>query len=391
VLAFQNLSGDPAQEYFADGIVEEIIGALSRVRWLFVIARGSSFVYKGRAVDVKQIARELGVRYILDGSVRPAAGRVRIAAQLIDAGSGGQLWADRFDGDIADIFDLQDQVTARVVGAIAPELERAEIERSRKKPTASLGAYDYFLRGIAEVHKWKRDANLEAKRFFEMAIELDPGFAAAWGMAARCLSQRKAGGWTTDPAADVAEVRRLARRAVELGPDDALALATAGIGLAFVAGDIRDGGALLKRALALNPNLAATWLFIGWATIWNGEPEPAIEHLAQAMRLSPHDPQFALMEAATGFAHFFAGRDGEAIAWARRSVLTQPDHRIGTLILAASLASDGRSAEAGEVMAGLRRIDPALRISTLRDSFPLRRPEDLAHFADCLRRAGLPE
>ena len=253
VLAFENLSGDPEQEYFADGVVEEIIAALSRMRWLFVIARNSSFAYKGRAVDVKQVGRELGVRYVLEGSVRRRPDRVRIVGHLIDAATGVHLWADSVEGEAEDIFALQDQVTASVVGAIAPELEKAEIDRARRKPTASLDAYDYYLRGMAEVHKWKREANAEALRLFGRAIELDPDFAAAWGMAARCLSQRKASGWATDHAADVAEVRRLAQRAAELGPDDAVALATAGIGLAYVAGDIGDGGALLKRALALNP------------------------------------------------------------------------------------------------------------------------------------------
>jgi TolB-like protein len=391
VLPFQNLSGDPEQEYFADGVVEEIITALSRMRWLFVIARNSSFAYKGRAVDVRQVGRELGVRYVLEGSVRATAGRVRIMGRLIDATTGTHLWADSFEGKLEDIFELQDQVTASAVGAIAPELEKAEIERARRKPTANLDAYDYFLRGMAEVHKWKREANAEALRLFGKAIELDPDFAAAWGMAARCLSQRKASGWARDPAADVDEVRRLARRAAELGADDAVALATAGLGLAYVAGDAGDGAALLKRSLALNPNLAMGWLFSGWANVWNGEPEAALTQLAHAMRLSPHDPQIALMQAGTAWAHFFAGRDVEAIAWATTSVRTQPDGRIGTCILVASQASHGETQAARDAMESLRRIDPALRISNLAESFPFRRPDDLARLADGLRHAGLPE
>ena len=342
MLPFANLGGDPAQEYFADGVVEEIITALSRMRWLFVIARNSSFTYKGRAVDVKQVGRELGVRYVLEGTVRAAAGRVRITGHLIDAGTGAHLWADSFDGELEDIFELQDQVTAGVVGAIAPELERAEIDRARRKPTASLDAYDYFLRGMAEVHKWKREANIEARRLFGKAIELDPDFAAAWGMAARCLSQRKVCGWATDHAAEVAEVRRLAWRAAELGAEDAVALAGAGIGLAYVAGDFADGGALLKRSLALNPNLAMTWLFRGWANVWYGAPEEALEQIAHAMRLSPHDPQIANMQAGTAAAHFFAGRDDEAVAWAKTSLRTQPDYRMAACILAASHAQPRR-------------------------------------------------
>jgi TolB-like protein/DNA-binding SARP family transcriptional activator len=391
VLPFQNLGGDPAQDYFADGVVEEIITALSRMRRLFVIARNSSFTYKGRAVDVKQVGRELGVRYVLEGSMRAAAGQVRITGHLIDAATGAHLWADSFGGTLEDIFELQDRVTAGVVGAIAPELERAEIERARRKPTASLDAYDYFLRGMAEVHRWKRDANAEARRLFGKAIELDPEFAAAWGMAARCLSQRKACGWSPDPATEGAEVRRLAWRAAELGAEDAVALAGAGVGLAYVAGDFADGGALLKRALALNPNLAMTWIFSGWANVWYGAPEAALEQLAHAMRLSPHDPQTANMQAGTAAAHFFAGRDDEAIAWAKASLRTQPDYRIAACLLAASHASRGGIAEAKAVMERLRRIDPTLRIANLRESFPFRRPEDLARLAEGLRAAGLPE
>ena len=191
VLPFQNMSGDPEQDYFADGIVEEIITELSRTRWLFVIARNSSFTYKGRAVDVKQVGRELGVRYVLEGSVRKAGSRVRITGQLVDTATGAHLWAERFDGGLEDIFDLQDQVTARVVGAIAPKLEQAEIERAKRKPTESLDAYDYFLRGLAVCHEWTREANNEALSLFYKAIELDPNFAAAYAFAARCYGRRK--------------------------------------------------------------------------------------------------------------------------------------------------------------------------------------------------------
>ena len=200
VLPFKNLSGDPEQEYFADGIVEEIITALSRMRWLFVIARNSSFTYKGRAVDVKQVGRELGVRYVLEGSVRKSANRVRITGQLIDTSTGAHLWADRFEGGLEDIFDLQDQVTASVVGAIAPKLEQAEIERAKRKPTESLDAYDYYLRGMASCSSMDQEANSEALRLFYKAIELDPDFASAYGMAAWCYVWRKWNGWMTDRA-----------------------------------------------------------------------------------------------------------------------------------------------------------------------------------------------
>jgi adenylate cyclase len=205
VLPFQNMSGDPEQEYFADGMVEEIITALSRFNSLFVIARNSSFTYKGRAVDVKQVGRELGVRYILEGSVRKAGTRVRITGQLVDTSNGIHIWAERFDGALEDIFDLQDHVTASVVGAIAPKLEQAEIERSMRKPTESLDAYDYFLRGMAGVHKWTRETNAEALAHLYRAIELDPNFASAYGLAARCYAQRRATGWVTDRARETAK------------------------------------------------------------------------------------------------------------------------------------------------------------------------------------------
>src|SRR5712671_5663530 len=213
VLPFQNMSDDPQQEYFADGIVEDIITALCHMRWLFVIARDSSFAYKGRTADVKQVGRELGVRYVVEGGVRKAAQRVRITAQLIDASTGAHLWADHFDGGLEDIFDLQDQVTASVVGAIAPKLEQAEIERAKRKPTESLDAYDYFLRGMANFYQRSRKANDDALQLFYKAIEFDPDFATAYGMAAWCYAWRKISGWMTDPAQEVAEGARLAWRA----------------------------------------------------------------------------------------------------------------------------------------------------------------------------------
>ena len=213
VLPFQNMSGDPEQEYFADGMVEEIITALSRFQNLFVIARNSSFTYRGRAVDVKQVSRELGVRYVLEGSVRKSANRVRITGQLIDATTAAHLWADRFDGTLEDVFDLQDKVTVSVVSAIAPKLERVEIERAKRKPTESLDAYDYFLRGMANVHQWTRAANDEALRLFYKAMELDPAFASAYGMAAWCYIWRKLNGWVIDRAQETSEGARLARRA----------------------------------------------------------------------------------------------------------------------------------------------------------------------------------
>ena len=276
VLPFTNIGGDAEQDYFADGMVEEIITALSRMRWLFVIARNSSFTYRGRTVDVKQVGRELGVRYVLEGSVRRAGARVRIAGQLIDAATGRQLWADRFEGGLDDVFDLQDQITASVVGAVAPRLERAEIERAQRKSTASLDAYDHFLRGMAGIHGWTRQANDDAFACFSRAIGIDPGFAAAHAMAARCFSQRKASGWVADRDADIAVAGKLARRAAELGVDDAIALGGAAMVQSYVVGDLDTAEGLVARALMLDPNYAWGWLVSAWIKGWRGEPEPAI-------------------------------------------------------------------------------------------------------------------
>src|SRR5262249_51311126 len=353
ILPFNNMSGDPEQEYFADGMVEEITTVLSRTRWLFVIARNSRFTYKGRPVDVKQVGRELGVRYVLEGGVRKAVDRVRITAQLINASTGAHLWADRFDGSLENIFELQDQVTASVVGAIAPRLEQAEVERAKHKPTESLDAYDYFLRGIASLHSWTKESNDEALRLFSKAIELDSDFAAAYGMASWCYARRKGSRWMLDRVQETAETARLARRAAELGWDDAVALARGGFALAYVVHDVEVGAALIDRALLLNPNLAEAWHFSGWAEIYLGGPEVAIEHLAHAMRLSPLDPLPFVVQMAIAFAHFFAGRYDDASSWAEKALAAssprlqeKPGYHPALLIAAASNALAGRLEEA---------------------------------------------
>jgi adenylate cyclase len=389
VLPFDNLSGERDQEYFADGTVEEIITALSRFRQLFVIARNSSFAYKGRAVDVKQVGKELGVRYILEGSVRKAGSRVRISAQLIDTATGAHLWADRFDGSLDDIFDLQDQVTARVVGVISPKLEQAEIERSSRKPTEILDAYDYYLRGMAGLHLWTKEGNKDALLHFYRAIELDPSFASAYSMAARCYVQRKAGRWMTDRPQEVTETVRLARKATELGREDAVALSGAGIALAYVAGEVDEGAKLIQQALVLNPNLAWAWYFSGWVKIYLGEPETAIQHATQAMRLSPNDTHLLNMRAVVAYGHLYAGRFNEAVSWAELAV--REGYLTAWHALAASCALSGRHEQAKKAVAHVRGLDPALRLSGLKDSIPLRRPQDLAVLVDGLRRAGLPE
>ena len=393
VLPFTNMSGDPEQDYFADRMVDDIITALSRFKALFVIARNSSFTYKGRAVDVKQVGRELGVRYVLEGSVRKAANRVRITGQLVDTATGAHLWADRFDGGLGDIFDLQDQVTESVVGAIAPAVEKAEIERAKRKPTDSLDAYAIYLRGLARLYQFAgRQANDEALRLFNSAIGLDPDFAAAYGRAAFCYIIAKTNGWFSDTANEIAEVTRLAQRAVELGKDDAIALADSGYALAYVVRDLEAGAALIDRALVLNSNSAEAWNWGGWVKNFLGEPETAIERFARALRLSPLGPRVTAMRGGTASAHFFLGRHDEAASWAAMALQDNPDFQPGLRVAAASNAMAGRPEQAHKAMARLRQLNPTLRICNLKDvRGPYRRADDLSRLEEGLRQAGLPE
>jgi TolB-like protein len=391
VLPFTNMSGDPDQDYFADGIVEDITTALSRVRALFVIARNSSFTYKGRAVDVIRVGRELGVRYVLEGSVRKAGTQVRVSGQLIDASTGAHLWADRFDGALDDIFALQDRITTSVVGAILPMLEQAEIKRAQRKPTGSLDAYDFYLRGMASVHKWTREGISEALGLFYEAIKLDPEYGSAYGMAAWCYLRRKSDGWMADRVHESAEAARLARRAAQCGQDDAIALSRAGFALAFVIDDVDTGADLVGRAVLLNPNLAAAWYFSSRVRMLLDEPETAIEHAARAMRLSPLDPLTFLMQYSTALAHFHAGRYADAGAWSEKAKRANANFLPAVRLAAASYALAGNLGKTGELMGHLREAEPSLTVSGLHELNPFRRPDDFARWADGLREAGLPK
>jgi TolB-like protein len=391
VLPFANLSCDPEQEYFADGIVEEITTALSRIGWLFVIARNSSLAFKGRAVDVKEIGRQLGVRYVLEGSIRKAVNRVRVTAQLIDAGGGAHLWADRFDGSLEDVFELQDQITAKVVGAIAPKMEQAEMERAKRKPTDSLDAYDYYLRGMASTYLGTKDAIAEALALFNEAIERDPDFGTAQGMAAWCHLWRHVNGWTINRSEEEAQTRYLAQRAAVIGKDDAVALCFGGLALARVTHDCEGGIALIDRALALNPNLAAAWNASGWVRAFLGETDVAIEHVQRAIRLSPLDPLMFVMYQVTGHAHFIAGRYGEAALWAGKSLREHPNFLATIRLSAASHALSGRLDLARNAVVRARELDPAVRLSNLKDRVGPFRPEDFSRYRDALQMAGLPE
>ena len=393
VLPFNNMSGDAEQEYFADGITEELITALSRFRSLFVIARNSTFTYKGRAVDVRTAARELGVRYVLEGSVRKAGNRVRITGQLIEAEIGSHIWAERYDGDLIDVFDLQDKVTVSVVGAIAPRLERAETERARRKPTSDLGAYDLYLRALAGFNEGTPEALIEARRQLYQTLERDPGFAIAHVMIAWCTSALQAGGAETSDAHRSASVR-LSRRAMELDPDDDYVMATAAWVNAFLTRELDTAVAVLARALALNPNRAITWRISGWLNLWLGKPELAIADFEHADRLSPLEQ--GIWHASNGMAHakYMAGLDAEALNWATLSLRSHESGRAAPhlRLAAASAAMLGRFDEARAFCAEFLRMDPARRVSNLDQVLgPYRRQQDVARYKEGLRRAGLPE
>jgi len=391
VLPFQNMSSDAEQEYFADGTVEDIITALSRYPSLFVIARNSSFTYMGQAVDVKRIGRELGVRYVLEGSVRKVRDRVRVTGQLIDASTGAHLWADRFEGGLEDIFDLQDDITLRVVGAIAPKLEQAEIVRAMRKPTESLDGYDYYLRAMSNFHKGGREDISEALRLFRKAIEFDDKFSSANGMAAWCYARRKMNGWADEGSSEGLEAERLAGRAVKCGNDDAVALASSGIAIGYMFTDFDRAVSLLDRAQALNPNLAMAWHLGGWIRCFNGQQDLAVEHLERAVRLSPVDPQRPGMLAAIAAAHFSAGRFDAASSLSKTAMLEQSNNFIAALVAAAANAMAGNLDVATRAMERVCELDPNFRLHKVKYRLPNRQPETIALWEDALRRAGLPE
>ena len=327
VLPFQNMSGDPDQEYFADGMVDDIITALSRFTSLFVIARNSSFTYKGRAVDIKQVGRELGVRYVLEGSVRKAAGRVRISGQLIEASTGTHLWAEKFDGALEDVFELQDAVTERVVGAIEPSIKQAEINRSRTKPTSNLDAYDYYLRAFQQLVLYTREGSDAALDYIRQAIALDPGYALAKAYLSVTYVMRWIQGWGApgDPEKGLAA----AREAIVLGSDDPSVLRWAGHTLGFW-GDYDRSIALLEKAARLNVNGSQILTSLGWVKVYScTDTERAIAHFERSIRLSPRDPEMAVTLTGIAFAHLIAGHNEQALAFAQQSIDEGPQFTSG--------------------------------------------------------------
>jgi TolB-like protein len=371
-----------------DGMVEEIITALSYMRWLFVIARSSSFTYKDKAVDVRQVGRELGVRYVLEGSVRKSTDRVRVTCQLIDAATRAHISAMRFDSELKDIFDLQEQVAASVAGATEPSLVRkkSSVLDASQLTILTLTITSY---GRTYAHNWTRQSNDEALRLLTRAIELDPNFASAYGQATWCYCLRKINQWGTFTVEEVIETARLSWRAVEVGKEDAYALCWAAYSIGYIGGEVEQGAALMDRALTLNPNLARAWNLSGWMKNWLGEPEIAIEHQARAMRLSPLDPVMFAIQNGMAAAHFFAGRFQEAASWAEKSLRELPNNP-GWLAVTRALAGEIEAAQ--NAMVRYRQAAPDRRLSNLMDRLPpYRRPEDAARLIEGFRKAGLPE
>ena len=355
VMPFANMSGDPEQEYFADGMVEEIITALSRICWLFVIARNSTFTYKGQSVDVKQVARELGVRYVLEGSVRKAGGRVRITAQLIYAPTGTHLWADRFDGSLEDVFELQDKVATSVAGVIEPTLQAAETARAAHRPTNDLTAYGLYLRAYA----LDLTSAPEALRLLDQAIERDPHYGPALALAANFYAQRCIAGWSQDPEADCRKGADLARRALRAGGDDPSTIVNAAGPLAFFGDDIGAMMGLVDRALALNPSFARGWNNSGLLSLFAGQPERAIEHAETALRLSPR-ARVGTTVGIIGTAHLVSRRFGEALPKLLLAIQEAPTFPVPYRWLASCYAHMGRLDEARDVVKRLRALTPVV-------------------------------
>ena len=394
VLPFQNMSGDPEQEYFADGMVEDITTAIARLPWLFVIARNSSFTYKGKSIDVKQIGRELGVRYVLEGSVRKAGTRVRITGQLIDTTNGAHIWADRFDGGLDDIFELQDQVASSVAGAIEPKLRLSEIARATRKPTESLGAYDLYLRAVAQFHKHTEEGTREVVALAKRALAIDPSYAPAAALIGWCRVLQRMQGWGAVSDAEIGEAVLLARQAIEAGRDDPDALWMAGHTVALFVGEHSTALAAIDRALALNPNSALAWNARGWVLGFQDQPIPAIEVHQQAIRLSPLDPLAYFFAAGLAVAHLAAGQYEEAIEWADRTLLAQPRAIVAMRVKLVCLAHLGRTADARDWLTRVLALQPGLTIAAWKASYATRAvwsAEFLALFVDGMRKAGVPE
>jgi TolB-like protein len=390
VLPFQNMSGDSEQEYFADGMVEEIITALSRNKALFVIARNSSFAYKGKSPDIRQVGRELGVRYVLEGSVRKSANRVRIAGQLIEASTGAHIWAERFDSDLADIFELQDQIASSIIAGIAPSVDIAEEERAKRK-TGNLQAYDFYLRSRAAGHRFTKEASAEALTLSRKAAALDPDFALGHAMIAFIVSQRFSLGWVIDQAGEREEAERALRRALALDRQDARVLLYCGLALYYVIGDLEEAAAHFAQAVEIDPNHAAGWAFRGAIRNSMGDPETATGDIERALRLSPIDitkwfPLFLM-----GRAHILCGRYEQALPFVEASLRLQPNHVHTFVDKVVANVLAGRLDASREALAAFQKLRPEIRTSTDEMPFLPMFPAFNLKYREALRLAGLPE
>ena len=391
VLPFANMSADADQDYFADGMAEDIITALSRMNWLFVIARNSTFAYKGRNVDLRQVARELGVRYVLEGSVRKGGTRLRITGQLIDAVTGAHLWADRFDGELEDVFELQDRVTESVVGAIEPKLRHAEIERTKKKRPENLQAYDFYLRALPHLYAFHPEANAEALKFLDSAIALDADYAPALANMAWCYEQRIVHHWPDAQPDDPVQSLALARRAIAAGGDDADVLSLSGFLLVMMGRDHDGGLYAVRRALDINPNSATVCWTAGWVHVLCGEPETALPILERLLRLSPADLQVNFILNGIGMAHLLLERFEEAAAEGVRSAAHNSELDVTYWILAPVYGHLGWSDKAADAVAKLRELAPGASVAGYRQQLPFKQPAHLDIILSGFRKAGLPE
>jgi adenylate cyclase len=389
VLLFQNLSGDPEQEYFVDGVVEEIITAVSRLPWLFVIARNSSFVYKGKSPDICQVGRELGVRYVLEGSLRKAGNRVRITGQLIDTTTGAHIWTDRFDGALDDIFALQDEVAGRVAGAIEPKLRQSEIERAARKPTESLDAYDLYLRALSQFHRLTAESCAEAIRLAGQALEMDPFYAAPAALIAWVHVVQEAQGWSRPDEARRSETTGWAKRAIQYGKDNPEALWMAAF-VTMSTGDPKTAASIVDRSVSLNPNSAHAWMLNGWTRCFLSQTKPGVEALERAMRLSPFDPLGFTFSGGIAWAAFAEGRYEEAIEWADRALHELPIYATALPLKVAACGLLNRSAEGHEALRRLLEILPGYSVARFTALPRSAAPEVRARLVEGLRKAGLP-
>jgi adenylate cyclase len=389
VLPFTNMSGDPEQEYFSDGISEDIITALARFPSLFVIARNSTFTYKGRAVDINQVGIDLGVRYVLEGSVRKADSRVRISGKLAQTGDRAQLWAERYDRNLGDIFALQDEMTANIVGALVPTLQRAEVDRARSRAPESLDAYDLYLRALAAFHAWTREGNDQALQLLDRALALDPKYTAAVILAENCWVHRFGQAWSPVPEA-IAESTRLARPAFQLDPDNADALAVLARRTSTINQDYEEATALAARAVEINPNSAFAWRHGGYSFVFAGRSEEALTYFNRALRLDPRDPRAHDCLIGIALALIQLERDADAIATARKAIQLYPNYAAAWRMLTAGLTLTGRLDEAREALRRVLELDPNCTLKTLYLRFG-HSETARARFYDGLRQAGMPE